>query len=286
MKVVAGYVLFALFANFAVAEVYFGAGIGRTEFDTSLVDDSTGFNLRGGWQYNPYIAFEASYWDTGDADILGFGDVSADAFLFGGRFSTDIRQPFQAYTRVGMGRWDVSGPGGSESGTDLYYAIGGAYTADMARYYLELQTLEVDSDGDTLDVNSISAGFEYRCCGKSQKRYSAISPESSNVKFSYQPVSQPINSAPPLADGNPEIPVIIEELDVIATDSPEPQTVSYSQTFPARSSTAERDEPERIHPMKIAINEGCNVMSVKIVDESEVWDLFCPKTLQRLTVTL
>jgi len=41
MKVVAGYVLFALVANFAVAEVYFGAGIGRTEFDTSLVDDST-----------------------------------------------------------------------------------------------------------------------------------------------------------------------------------------------------------------------------------------------------
>jgi hypothetical protein len=286
MKALTGCLLIASLANTGVAEVYFGGGIGRTEFDTSVVDDSTGFNLRGGWQYNPYIAFEASYWDTGDADNLGFGDVSADAFLFGGRFSTDIRHPFQAYTRVGMGRWDGSAPGGSESGTDLYYAIGGAYTADMARYYLELQTIEVDSDGDTLDINSISAGFEYRCCGKSQKRYSAIFREGNNTTYSYQPVSRPANYVPPVADGTPETPVIIEDLDVIATDSPEPQTVSDSQTFPVPSSTAERDDSERIHPMKIAINEGCNVMSVKIVDDSEVWDLFCPKTLQRLTVTL
>ena len=84
----------------------------------------------------------------------------------------------------------------------------------------------------------------------------------------------------------PETPVIIDDLDAIASDSGRPQTVSDSQTFPAPTPTAERDEPERIHPMKIAINEGCNVMSVKIVDESEVWDLFCPKTLQRLSVTL
>lgn len=286
MKALTGCLLIASLANTGVAEVYFGGGIGRTEFDTSLVDDSTGFNLRGGWQYNPYIAFEASYWDTGDADNLSFGDVSADAFLFGGRFSTDIRQPFQAYTRVGMGRWDASGPGGSESGTDLYYAIGGAYTADMARYYLELQTLEVDSDGDTLDVNSISAGFEYRCCGTSQKRYSAISRDGSNTTYSYQPVSRPANYVPPDTDGSSETPVIIEDLDAIAPTSTESQTVSYSQTFPAPSSTPQQDEPERIHPMKIAINEGCNVMSVKIVDGSEVWDLFCPKTLQRLTVTL
>ena len=38
--------------------------------------------------------------------------------------------------------------------------------------------------------------------------------------------------------------------------------------------------------MKIAIQEGCNVVSVKVIDESEVWDLFCPSTLKRITVTI
>ena len=41
-----------------------------------------------------------------------------------------------------------------------------------------------------------------------------------------------------------------------------------------------------VHPMKIAIQEGCNVVSVKVIDESEVWDLFCPSTLKRITVTI
>ena len=44
--------------------------------------------------------------------------------------------------------------------------------------------------------------------------------------------------------------------------------------------------PAPVHPMKIAIQEGCNVVSVKVVDESEVWDLFCPSTLKRITVTI
>ena len=69
MKALTGCLFIASLANTGVAEVYFGGGIGRTDFDTSLVDDSTGFNLRGGWQYNPYIAFEASYWDTATLTI-------------------------------------------------------------------------------------------------------------------------------------------------------------------------------------------------------------------------
>lgn len=44
--------------------------------------------------------------------------------------------------------------------------------------------------------------------------------------------------------------------------------------------------PAPVHPMKIAIQEGCNVVSVKVIDESEVWDLFCPSTLKRITVSI
>ena len=44
--------------------------------------------------------------------------------------------------------------------------------------------------------------------------------------------------------------------------------------------------PAPVHPMKIAIQEGCNVVSVKVIDESEVWDLFCPTTLKRITVSI
>ena len=289
MKALAGCLLSAVLASSAVAEVYFGGGVGRTDFDVSLVGDATGFNVRGGWQYNPFVAFESSYWHSGDGDLLGY-DFYADAVLFGGRFSTDIRQPFQAYARVGMGRWDAKAPGASLDGTDLYYAIGAAYTADRGRYFVEFQTLEADGEGGNLDVSSLSAGFEYRCCALSSTRYSAISSESGTTTYS-QPVSRPANYVLPKAGEAPQTSVIIEDLDAIASNSAEPQTVSYSETFPAPSSradssTAEPGESERIHPMKIAINEGCNVMSVKIVDGSEVWDLFCPKTLQRLTVTI
>ena len=146
--------------------------------------------------------------------------------------------------------------------------------------------MEVNSEGETYDVSTVNAGFEYRCCSKRRTRYSATSPQASNAIYSYQSVSWPDNYVPPVTDWASEAPVIIEDLDAIASASAEPQTVSHSETFPAPSSSAERGESERIHPMKIAINEGCNVMSVKIVVGSEVWDLFCPKTLQRLTVTL
>lgn len=44
--------------------------------------------------------------------------------------------------------------------------------------------------------------------------------------------------------------------------------------------------PAPVHPMEIAIQEGCNVISVAVVGESEVWDLFCPTPLKRIKVTI
>ena len=41
-----------------------------------------------------------------------------------------------------------------------------------------------------------------------------------------------------------------------------------------------------VHPTNIVIQEGSNVVSVKVVDEPEVWDLFCPSALKRITVTI
>ena len=277
-------VLLGIFVHSAAsAEVYLGGGIGRTDFDLPNFDDATGFNLRGGWQYSPYVAFEGSYWDSGDADSDYWSfDVSGDAFLLGGRFSTDVRLPFQAYARVGLGLWDVSGGDESDDGADLYYAIGAAYTSSSARYFVEYQNLEIDSDGVSIDVSTVGAGFEYRCCSrrvastlymsKPEIPEASLPNQTSYAGASAQTTQVSANSA-----------VIIESLDPVESDieASAVEVVTYS---PEEEVVVTAPAP--VHPMKIAIQEGCNVVSVKVIDESEVWDLFCPSTLKRITVTI
>ena len=77
--------------------------------------------------------------------------------------------------------------------------------------------------------------------------------------------------------------VALESLDPVESDeeSSAVEVVTYS---PEEEVVVTAPAP--VHPMKIAIQEGCNVVSVKVIDESEVWDLFCPSTLKRITVTI
>jgi hypothetical protein len=78
--------------------------------------------------------------------------------------------------------------------------------------------------------------------------------------------------------------VVVESLDTVKFEEElsVEEVVSYSPEEEEVVVTAAAP----VHPMKIAIQEGCNVLSVKVVNDSQVWDLFCPSTLKRISVTI
>ena len=274
----------------SMPEFYFGGGIGRSDLDSEGFDDPVGFNLRGGWMFTPFLALEASYFNSGEADdndgrLTWYLD--GDAFQFGLRASTDVRLPWQAYTRLGYALWDfeldASNTGQGEysfDGSDFYYGAGVAYTRDASRYFLEFQRLDLDVDGESSDVDTLTLGFEYRCCARStSSSASAALPQSRNE--TYRQVVYEESSAQPSVTVAKA--VALENLEPVESDK-ESSTVGVVAYSPEEEVVVTAPAP--VHPMKIAIQEGCNVVSVKVIDESEVWDLFCPPTLKRITVTI
>ena len=271
-------------------EFYFGGGIGRSDLDSEGFDDPIGFNLRGGWMFSPYLALEASYFNSGEADDNDGGRtwyLDGDAFQFGVRASTDVRLPWQAYARLGYAVWDfeldASNTGQGEysiDGSDLYYGAGLAYTRDASRYFLEFQRLDLDVDGESSDVDTLSFGFEYRCCARSTSRF-ASAPLPQSRKETYRQVVYEESSAQ--SSDTVAKAVALESLDPVESDE-ESSAVEVFTYSPEEEVVVTAPAP--VHPMKIAIQEGCNVVSVKVIDDSEVWDLFCPSTLKRITVTI
>ena len=273
-------------------EFYLGGGIGRSSIDVDGFDNPTGFNLRGGWMFNPFLAFEASYFNSGksdDNDGRYTWYLDGDTLQFGVRASTDVRLPWQVYTRVGYALWDFeidasnTGQGKySEDGSDLYYAAGVAYSRDASRYFLEYQSINLDTEGENTDVDTLSLGFEYRCCSRkvANNSYSSkpLTPEASpRNQTSYE--SDTAKTMQVSASSS----VVEESLDPVEFEkaSSVVDVVTYS---PEEEVVVTATAP--VHPMKIAIQEGCNVLSVKVVNESQVWDLFCPSTLKRISVTI
>lgn len=294
-----GVVAISLGAPTASAQVSIGAGASNLGGDgidlTGGAIDFTGkFNQYLGWSLSSQIG--GSYSEGGLSAELDYfaaaklraGVTVDEGFLFltAGYGSASLQATACFYI------YPYGGGCASDDATesDFVYGVGfEAFFGANANWGLGLEYNTGSGDFDGLD--QLMGTIRYQWPSNSQPRYSAVLAENAGTAPSYQSVPRASYPVTKTADATRTTPVIvedvvIEDLDAIATDSPEPQTVSYSQTFPAPSSTAERGESARIHPMKIAINEGCNVMSVKIVDGSEVWDLFCPKTLQRLTVTL
>ena len=242
--------------------------------------------------FNPFLALEASYFNSGksdDDDGRYTWYLDGDALQFGVRASTDVRLPWQVYTRFGYALWDFeidasnTGQGKySEDGSDLYYAAGVAYSRDASRYFLEFQSINLDTEGENTDVDTLSLGFEYRCCSRNvaSNSYSSkpLTPEASpRNQTSYE------SDAAKTMQVSASSSVVEESLDPVEFEkgSSAVDVVTYS---PEEEVVVTATAP--VHPMKIAIQEGCNVLSVKVIDESEVWDLFCPSTLKRITVTI
>ena len=172
----------------------------------------------------------------------------------------------KGYLYGSFGTSHIAAQGGSDSGE--LFGVGVSVPLSKSTR-LDLST-DMDSSFEGV---STTASLRYVF----PTRFHKQEPSYNNYKSSYrkEPATESVS--------NKSKNVIEVSLDpVTATNEPPSRSTSSAVT----GGSAESVDSNRIHPMKIAIQEGCNVTSVVIVDGAEVWDLFCPETLQRLTVTL
>ncbi len=88
-----------------------GVGLAMTEFDSNTFNETgTGFNVRGGYNFNKLFQLEGQLSQTSadDSDPL-FGDVelSATTILVNGVFNFHPRPTIVPYALVGLGTTDV-----------------------------------------------------------------------------------------------------------------------------------------------------------------------------------
>jgi len=129
------------------------------DHDVGYDDDTTGFEVFGGWELNRYLAAEAGYLDGGktrDDNVL----LESKAFYASVIGSLWLNDYASLFARGGVLRWDVdarntlSGLTASNDGNDLYYGVGVAALLDGALLRLEYRQAEIDDfDLKLLSVN-------------------------------------------------------------------------------------------------------------------------------------
>ena len=168
------------------------------------------------------------------------------------------------YGSFGVGRGEERTRGSSD--TTEFFGVGANFPLS--------RDLRADFSVDTnpsFDGYASTASLRYEIPTTAEKR---------RRRYSYD-IEQPVSRAEAESAPTPSLQEII--LDPVVAAAP----TSMGETEPSQPTeevVVTASAP--VHPMKIAIQEGCNVVSVKVVDESEVWDLFCPSTLKRITVTI
>lgn len=158
---------------------YAGAAFGSTTidddgFDAIGFDDSdTGFKVFGGYDFNPYFAIEASYFDFGEGSgtfddvILGSFDfdVGVSGFDASAVGTLPVSDSLSVFGKVGVASYDIDAhvtvPGfgsGSESESDMTYGAGVALDFGQFGVRLEYEAINVD-DGE---ASMLSIGGFYR----------------------------------------------------------------------------------------------------------------------------
>ena len=147
---------------------YIGGSYGKSSYSFSgvpagvSVDDSdTGFKIFGGFQFTQHWGAEVGYADFGNATASGAlsGEVGVKAFTFAGTGTLPLGENFALLGKLGMARWDVSGTGGSDSGTDPYYGVGARYNFNKnLGLVVDYEKLDVEDDS----VSMISIGVRYK----------------------------------------------------------------------------------------------------------------------------
>lgn len=212
--------------NSKISSTLLGAG-----FTTNSVNDdenSLGWKLQGGYQFNPYIAVEGGYFNLGrfgfnaqtlppgaldgqfklqgiNLDLVGLIPIT-DRFSAFGRFGVDYSKTKDHFT--GTGLVTVPTPDRKQTGTNYKFGAGAEYAlthslglrAEAERYRVN------DGVGNKSDIDLFSAGVIYRF---------GAPPKPRPVSVSAVAVSVPVVIAPPTLAATPPSP-------------PNPKRVSFS----------------------------------------------------------
>ena len=167
------------FATLAVAPLadaaeerwYVGAGVMESDLGFEVFDHSaTGWQAFGGYRFTRYIAAEAGYLDTGDAEeTIEGSDVTLNAT--GSHVSViaawPIGESFALHARAGMINWDAELTISDDLGTttsdatgqDLFWGAGATFNV-TERFGLRLEYAVPEME--EVDVSSIALSVLYR----------------------------------------------------------------------------------------------------------------------------
>jgi OOP family OmpA-OmpF porin len=127
-------------------------------FDIDLDDNSTAFNLGGGYRFNKWLAVDAGYWDLGNYssdfdEDFGREKVDATAWTVGGMVSVPL-WIMDFYARGGAAFWDFDARGAADAdGTDPYYGLGAAFNIGSSfDIYAEWIRFDLDAEVDTFGL--------------------------------------------------------------------------------------------------------------------------------------
>ncbi len=137
---------------------YIGAGAGGTSVkDTGFDESDSGFKAIAGYNigFIPFVDFavEGSYVDFGTfGSSPGVDATGLDAFgLVGLNFG-----PVGIFAKAGAIKWDISGTGFSDSGTDPAYGIGARFQLFSISIRAEYEVFQFDTaDADMVSVSAI-----------------------------------------------------------------------------------------------------------------------------------
>jgi Outer membrane protein beta-barrel domain len=157
---------------------YAGVGIGQATVqvdDVDFDDSDTAFKVFGGYNFNDNFAAEVTYFDGGapseDFDLGGGFSGSVEAEFTGLNFSAVGRIPvsesFAIFGKLGYASYDVKATAriedisesASDSGNDLSYGVGAAFS--FGQFDLRGEYEAVDVDGGAFNVLSVSGLFRF-----------------------------------------------------------------------------------------------------------------------------
>lgn len=149
---IASILLTAASNGFAMEQSWYGkVGFGTTDYDVSefegeglKLDDPNGYTLTLGYQWSPFVAFEGSYVDMGEAsDRVSeqFGNLETDLFesevsakvavsattlALGTVITTDANQPLSGGLKLGYHFWDADAKVNASSVTTFVTGFDGS----------------------------------------------------------------------------------------------------------------------------------------------------------------
>lgn len=164
-------------AAFASGDFYVGGSVGVTHPSANLdagtgLDDGNSFTLTGGYWLAPNLAFEISYTDFGDNDVLGY--LPAISFnATGVSYSAVGYYPFTSkldgFAKLGAITWNVNirdqegtSEFGVSNGTQLHLALGLSYEiSDKLNAIAEVQRNNFNGNGLSYKLSNLSIGARY-----------------------------------------------------------------------------------------------------------------------------